>query len=135
MKKLISLSINTVLILALLFSGFPVFHVQDINRDNNVNLKDAILHMKIFADRVEDISSFRERTRNTILTLKQIAGLEASIDKENVKTKFFDMDGGSIAILAENRKTPYQQNWARLIDILELFQASSPLPLLPPPRA
>ena len=71
--------VNVALVLALIFSGLPLFSLQDANRDSVVNLEDAILHVKGFARTAEEPATFRTQIEKAVSTLYVVSGLKSVI--------------------------------------------------------
>jgi hypothetical protein len=82
--------LSLILVLALLGSGLPVFCPHDANQDRQVDLDDAILHVREFAGTAEKPSSFEPTVEKTIFTLHVLAGLKTHIKpaKEAKSTAF-----------------------------------------------
>ena len=71
--------LSSILALALLSSGLPVFCPHDANRDRNIHLDDAILHVRDFAGTAEKPASFEATVEKAIFTLHVLAGIKTHI--------------------------------------------------------
>ena len=81
---------SSILVLALLSSGLPVFCPHDANQDRRVDLDDAILHVRDFAQTADRPATFQSTVEKTIFTLHIIAGIKTHIKpaKEAKSTAF-----------------------------------------------
>jgi hypothetical protein len=103
-KHILSLT----LVLALLSSGLPVFCPIDANRDRNINLDDAILHVRDFAGTAEKPFSFESAVEKTIFTLHVLAGLKTHIKPaKDAKSTAFQPDSLYLLSLVD---LPFQFN-------------------------
>ncbi len=75
--------LSGLLIVAIAFSGWPVFSPHDTNRDGNIGLEDAMMSVKDFSDSATDLSRFETAMRNTVTAMKAAAGITTSIKSEN----------------------------------------------------
>lgn len=62
------------LVLALLATGLPLYHPGDANRDDRVDLADAILRVQGVAGTADQPASFRDRMEDALITLSVVAG-------------------------------------------------------------
>jgi hypothetical protein len=62
------------LVLTLLAAGMPLYHPGDANRDERVDLADAILRVQGLAGIAEQPASFRDRMEDVLVTLSAVAG-------------------------------------------------------------
>jgi len=75
--------LTSFLVLMILSSGMPVFYPEDANRDNRINLEDAILHVRDFARTADDLEAFTSGLGKAIATLKVVAGLKTCYKPAN----------------------------------------------------
>jgi hypothetical protein len=66
--------IHVLLITAILVAGIPLHHQGDANRDDQVDLADAILRVQGVALTAEQPAVFRENLENALITLSAVAG-------------------------------------------------------------
>jgi hypothetical protein len=71
--------LSALLVLGLLSSGLHLTGPEDANRDNRVDLEDAILSIRDFVQSAEEPFTFKFTTENAISVLRSVAGLKASI--------------------------------------------------------
>jgi hypothetical protein len=64
------------LILALLAAGMPLYQAGDANRDERVDLADAILRVQGVAAIAEQPALFFDRMEDALITLSAVAGFE-----------------------------------------------------------
>jgi hypothetical protein len=64
------------LILALLAAGMPLYHAGDANRDERVDLADAILRVQGVVAIAEHPALFADRMEQALITLSAVAGFE-----------------------------------------------------------
>ena len=73
------------LILAILSTGMPLYHPGDANRDDRVDLADAILRVQGVARTAEQPADFKENLEDALITLTAVAGfskvIKATADK------------------------------------------------------
>ena len=68
--------IHFVLVLTILSTGVPLYHAGDANRDNRVDLADAILRVQGLAQTAEQPAAFRESLEQALITLSVVAGFK-----------------------------------------------------------
>jgi len=71
--------LSAIVIAALILSGVPVFSPDDASRDNRVDLEDAVLRVRDFAQTAEDPEMFAAGVEKAISALNAVAGLKAII--------------------------------------------------------
>jgi hypothetical protein len=68
--------IHILLVMAILSTGMPLYHPGDANRDDRVDLADAILRVQGVARTAEQPAAFRSRLEEALTTLTALAGFE-----------------------------------------------------------
>lgn len=68
--------IHILLVMAVLATGMPVYHPGDANRDDRVDLADAILRVQGVARTAEQPAAFRSRLEEALITLSAVAGFQ-----------------------------------------------------------
>lgn len=63
------------LVLTLLAAGMPLYHAGDANRDERVDLADAILRVQGVAAIAEQPALFSDRMEDALITLSAVAGI------------------------------------------------------------
>jgi hypothetical protein len=71
--------LHFMLVLAILSTGLPLYHPGDANRDERVDLADAILRVKGVAQSVEQPAAFRANLEEALITLTVVAGFRQAI--------------------------------------------------------
>ena len=71
--------IHFALILAIISVGLPVHQSGDANRDDRVDLADAILRVQGVARTAEQPAAFRENLEEALITLSVVAGVKKVI--------------------------------------------------------
>lgn len=71
--------VNVALVLALIFSGLPLFSPEDANRDRRVNLEDAFLNVRELVRSAETPDTFVASMQKAVATLQLMAGLKTVI--------------------------------------------------------
>jgi len=71
------------LISALLASGLPVLSPEDADRDQRIDLKDAILHLQQMTQPTENKGTFKSHLQNAFETFYVLAGLKTVIKEDN----------------------------------------------------
>jgi hypothetical protein len=71
--------LHFMLILAILSAGMPLYHPGDANRDDRVDLADAILRVQDLAQTAERPAAFRESLEDALITLSVVAGFQKVI--------------------------------------------------------
>jgi hypothetical protein len=74
--------LSLILVLTVISAGLPLYHPADINRDNAVDLKDAIIRAQAFERSADDPAAFVESVRDVVSTLYIVAGLKKVIKSE-----------------------------------------------------
>jgi hypothetical protein len=73
------------LIPAILSTGVPLYHLGDANRDERVDLADAILRVQGIARTAEQPSAFRENLEDALITISAVAGFTRVIKADRGK--------------------------------------------------
>jgi len=125
--------LSSILALALLSSGLPVFCPHDANRDRKVNLDDAILHVRDFADTAQKPASFESTVEKTIFTLHVLAGLKTHIKPtEEAKSTAFQLDSLYLPSLVD---LPFHfHRCSQLNEMVFSYESIVMTPDTPPPK-
>ena len=73
---------HSILLLAILSTGLPLYHPSDMNRDGRIGLSDAIISVRELARTATSESAFRDGMENTLISLSVAAGLTNMIRTE-----------------------------------------------------
>jgi hypothetical protein len=127
--------IHIMLILAILSMGLPIYQPGDANRDERVDLADAVLSVQVFERSADDPAAFVESVRDVVSTLYIVAGLKKVIKSERTA------NSNGMAPSLENpyliSSFTFPASSDQSIKILEnniRYQSITIKPLLPPPR-
>lgn len=72
--------IHSVLVVAMLVAGLPLYYQPgDANRDDRVDLADAILRVQGVARTAEEPAQFRDSLEGALITLSAVAGFTKAI--------------------------------------------------------
>jgi hypothetical protein len=71
--------LTTIVLLALLCSGMPLTGPEDVNQDNLVDLRDAILCIKDFARTAEEPGAFFFEMETALSVMSSVAELKGTI--------------------------------------------------------
>ena len=125
-------SFSFILILIFLSAGLPVFSPEDVNRDGEVCLKDAVLSIISLAQTAEKPAKFTSDIKNTLSALQIAAGLKTVIKK---KADDKEVSASNTVYLISSY---HFQNFSDLFAFVHETEASYisdiPLPNYPPPR-
>lgn len=98
--KTLKLILSVILIFTLMSAGAPVFNPEDANRNDRVDLADAVLWVKNFAQTAEDPSEFAESVKKVVSTMSVVAGLKTVIkDNTEISAKSLFSDFCPISLL------------------------------------
>lgn len=75
--------ISGLVVAAIIAGGLPLFSPEDANRDNSVDLRDAILHMRALAQTADGTGVFPEAMVQTLSSMSALAGLNTVIKGDN----------------------------------------------------
>lgn len=65
--------------LMVLTSGWPVYHSADLNRSAGIDLRDAVLSVRLLAGSVDDPGTFRESVEKAVTALGVVSELKTVI--------------------------------------------------------
>jgi hypothetical protein len=82
------------LVLAILSTGMPVYHPGDANRDDRVDLADAILSVRGVVKSAEQPAAFRSRLEAALITLSAVAGFQKvmTVDRSASIAPIYSLD-------------------------------------------
>lgn len=92
--------IHFALVLAILSAGMPLYHPGDANRDDRVDLADAILRVQDLAQTAERSVSIRESLEDALITLSVVAGFQKVIKAD--RGAIYKQNTSHVNILAIN---------------------------------
>jgi hypothetical protein len=126
--------IHFMLVLAILSAGMPLYHPGDANRDDRVDLADAILRVQDLAQTAERPAAFRESLEDALITLSVVAGFQKVIKAD--RGQIHQQNTSHVNILAINsgcepETLPPAGLFAEMAAFFYLSQA--PTPPTPPP--
>lgn len=70
---------HLLLVLAILSTGLPLYHAGDANRDERVDLADAILRVQGVVRTAEQPAAFRANLEDALITLSVVSGFQKVI--------------------------------------------------------
>ncbi len=84
--------IHAILVFTIIAAGLPVFYPEDADRNAEIDLKDAITHVKNVTRSAEHPDKFGSSVKKAISTFHIVAGLEENISqpKESGSSNHFD---------------------------------------------
>ena len=137
--KLLKNITSILLVLVISTTGIPCFLAEDASHDGIVDLHDAILQVKDFADSADGSKSFGFRFEKMLNTLSSVAGLKTLIDpdKESKSSKH----QGSIIISPDRIINSFSIHLPPLLSGMEeysehliVYKSRTLDPSIPPPR-
>jgi hypothetical protein len=127
--------LSLILVLTVISAGLPLYNPSDINRDDRVDLKDAIISAQVFERSADDPAAFVESVRDVVSTLYIVAGLKKVIKSERTANSKGMTPSIENTYLISSFTFPASSDQS--IKILEntiKYQSITIKPLLPPPR-
>lgn len=122
------------LILAILSTGMPLYHAGDANRDDRVDLADAILRVQGVARTAEQPAAFRENLEEALITLFAVAGVNKAIKADRGQAAQPNVGGLNVWISDAGREAPILPSaWVPARDGALLYHSPALTPLTPPP--
>ena len=129
------LTINILLVVALLASGMPLFAPGDANRDGKVCLEDAILGVMDFARSADDSTTFATGVEKALSALTVVAGLKTSIKTANEKNTATSWQSRNVACLSvDNLVQPSADERFVISETMYLYRSIQVSPDAPPPE-
>lgn len=126
--------IHFALILAILSMGMPVHQPGDANRDDRVDLADAILRVQGVARTAEQPAAFKENLEEALITLSVVAGVKKVIKADRGMASQLNI-GGLTFWITESWREPEPLLTVQTLAQSGPFLYHSPAltPLTPPP--
>jgi hypothetical protein len=122
------------LILAILSTGIPVYHPGDANRDDRVDLADAILRVQGVARTAEQPADFKENLEDALITLTAVAGFSKVIKADRGVANQPNVGGLTVWVPESGRVTVFLPSaWAPAQNGVFLYHSPALAPLTPPP--
>jgi hypothetical protein len=133
--------VNVALVLALVFSGLPLFSPEDTNRDRRVDLEDAIVALRGL-QALSEIRGWdspakvtlRSRLEKAMEAFKALAGEKSLVSTKEGKALFSSI-GHFVALLPSFSFEPLFRHERVLFPGKESFLSIDIEPLTPPPRS
>jgi hypothetical protein len=124
------------LILAILSTGLPFYHPGDANRDERVDLADAILRVQGVAQSVEHPAAFRSNLEDALITLSVVSGFQKVIKADRGQASQPNVSGLNVWVLDAGRGAEFLPSaWVPAQDGTFLYGSPALAPLTPPPEA
>jgi hypothetical protein len=122
------------LILAILSTGLPVHQSGDANRDDRVDLADAILRVQGVVRTAEQPATFKENLEEALITLTAVAGFSKVIKADRGTASQPNVGGLVVWVPESGRETVFLPS-ARVPvqDGTFLYCSLALAPLTPPP--
>lgn len=130
-KKYIGI-IHFFLILAVISMGLPRFMAGDLNQDREIDLADAIIGAKNFAQTAERPATFAENIKTAVSAIQQVAGLETKITSEKDKNMASNPDQN--CLVSETAPLAGFPVFSQLSETTLKYRSIQHLPQIPPPR-
>lgn len=122
------------LVLAILSTGMPLYHPGDANRDDRVDLADAILRVQGVARTAEQPAAFKENLEEALITLSAVAGVRKAIKADRGTASQPNIGGLNIWVPDAGREAEFLPSaWAPAQDVTFLYHSPALPPLTPPP--
>ncbi|OIP89500.1 MAG: hypothetical protein COS57_12525 [Syntrophobacterales bacterium CG03_land_8_20_14_0_80_58_14] len=122
------------LILAILSTGLPFYHTGDANRDDRVDLADAILRVQGVARTAEQPAAFKENLEDALITLSAVAGVRKVIKADRGQAAQPNVGGLTVWVPNAGREAEFLPSaWAPAQDGAFLYRSPALTPLTPPP--
>ncbi|MBU0652475.1 MAG: hypothetical protein KJ649_05405 [Proteobacteria bacterium] len=122
------------LVLAILSTGMPLYHPGDANRDDRVDLADAILRVQGVARTAEQPAAFKENLEEALITLSVVAGFQKVIKADRGTASQPNIGGLNIWVPDAGREAEFLPSaWAPAQDGTFLYHSPALTPLTPPP--
>ena len=126
---------SIVLVLALLFSAFPIVCPEDASRDTHIDLKDAILNLQNLIHTTENPANFKAILEKTICTFRLLAGLKTIIQNaDDSKSKPIPTILDSPFLISLSNLSTEQTDHRLVAEPLFYFRSISLSPETPPPQ-
>ena len=122
------------LILAILSTGLPLYHAGDANRDDRVDLADAILRVQGVAQSVEQPAAFQVNLEEALITLSVVSGVKKVIKADRGQATQPNVSGLNVWVLDAGREAEFLPSaWLSAQDGTFLYHSPALAPLTPPP--
>jgi hypothetical protein len=123
-----------VLVLAILSTGLPLHQSGDANRDDRVDLADAILRVQGVARTAEQPAAFKENLEEALITLSAVAGVNKVIKADLGQATQPNVSGLNVWVLDAGREAEFLPSaWGPAQDGTFLYHSPALTPLTPPP--
>ena len=137
--KLLENITSILLVLVISTTGIPCFLAEDASHDGIVDLHDAILQVKDFADSADGSKSFGFRFEKMLNTLSSVAGLKTLIDPDKESKSSQNQVNGSISLdkitnSFSIRVSSMLSSTAEYFQNISTYESRTLDPSFPPPR-
>jgi hypothetical protein len=127
--------LTILLVFGLLASGLPLKSSEDINRDNRMDLEDAILSIRDLVRTSEEPGSFAFEMETVFAVLNHVAGLKRSIRPVNEeKSKPASLNSGGFYLVPSVNKPSLVENSFPIAEQSSFYESFSLEPATPPPK-
>ena len=132
MHKNIGGIIHFFLILTVISMGLPRFAAEDLNRDSQIDLADAIIGARNFARTADHPSTFAATVKTAVSAIQLVAGLETKITADDGKSLTPNLDQNFLV----SAKTALADSliFSELTETKPKYNSTHHLPQIPPPR-
>ena len=126
--------LHFMLVLALLSAGLPLYHAGDANRDERVDLADAILRVQGVEKSVEQPAVFRANLEDALITLTSVAGFRKVIKADRGQSRSVNPFGTQVFGPLSVAETVILPVAAMPTGHSFLYQSIALKPISPPPK-
>jgi len=127
--------LTILLVFGLLASGLPLKSAEDINRDNRLDLEDAILCIRDLVRTAEEPGSFAFEMETVFTVLDHVAGVKRSIRPVNEeKSKPASLNSSGFCLVPSVNGPSRVENSFPLVEPCSLYESFSLEPATPPPK-
>jgi hypothetical protein len=123
------------LVLAILSTGLPLYHPGDANRDERVDLADAILRVKGVVRTAEQPAAFRSSMEDALITLSAVAGFGKVLKADRSASGSPVFSGESPYLISGFEFPPPRANPAGIAEEGLAYHSVTIAPDSPPPRS
>lgn len=123
------------LVLAILSTGLPLYHPGDANRDERVDLADAILRVQGLVRSVEQPATFRSSMEDALITLSAMAGFGKILKADRSVPISHIFPGMSPYLISEFNFSVSQASAAAIREEDFSYRSLTVKPDSPPPRS
>ena len=127
--------VSLFLIVTFLASSFPIFCPEDANRDEGIDLRDAILHLRSLEQSTENPATFKSGFEKTLSTFRMLAGMKTVIKQANTpKSGHLPLLLDSPFLTASSEVPIPLEFGQKIVEPILLYQSIFICPPYPPPQ-